>query len=320
MGPFLRAAAPEPASAISRRNPAEGPRRCCGNTRGTEAPRWRRAEANPPPPRAWPRGGRAPRPGANQKAPAGGGPAAHARHPPLVVWRRRMRLAAAGSARRHHDVVRRLHPGRHRRRQAAELGLRRVRLRYGTVRPGAVGEGGAGRWALPAPALTQRLRPRRRRGRGPPPLRQASGLPCRPSGRPGTAPGSGGARVERSCRPGEVPSPARGWAQPARGPVSRRRAFARPRAELAAGSAAPSPAVASPPPPPAEPGFLLCQSESPLPGPARWCGAVEASQPPGLALAGVCRGFTHCSGAAKLVVSCFPSLYPCISPHSGLLL
>lgn len=55
----------------------------------------------------------------------------------------------------HHDVVRGLHPGRHRRRQAAEFGLRRVCVRYGRPERG----GGAERRVSASPALTRRPRP-----------------------------------------------------------------------------------------------------------------------------------------------------------------
>ena len=55
----------------------------------------------------------------------------------------------------HHDVVRGLHPGRHRRRQAAELGLRRVCVRYGRPERG----GGAERRVSASSALTRRPRP-----------------------------------------------------------------------------------------------------------------------------------------------------------------
>lgn len=64
------------------------------------------------------------------------------------------RAPGGGSQRRgrwHHDVVRGLHPGRDRRRQAAELGLRRVRGRYGSAgaRMGVLG-------AEPCPLLSLR--------------------------------------------------------------------------------------------------------------------------------------------------------------------
>lgn len=74
--------------------------------------------------------------GANQKA--GLGPPAQARDGRLARRSRRMRSGAVAASEPggHHDVVRGLHPGRHRRRQAAELGLRRVCVRYGPVGAG----------------------------------------------------------------------------------------------------------------------------------------------------------------------------------------
>lgn len=139
----------------------------------------------------------------------------------------------------HHDVVRGLHPGRHRHRQAAELGLRRVCVRYGPAGAG----GGAERRVSASPALTRRPRPPRCRARPGPALRAASG--------------------GQSCGAGPVPS---GWgrcAEPSRaepdcgaGPV---RHVCGPASSVP--SAAPPPAVTAPPAPC---GHLCCVSAGPL--------------------------------------------------------
>lgn len=160
-----------------------GPR----HARGTDAPKWHPAAANLP---HLERGrGRASAARKRQSdESAGPQPSAQARSQPLVVWLR-MPLVATRGARgwRHYDVVRRVHPGRHRRRQTAELGFHSVRVRYG---PAAAGSG-AGRRLLHASALT-----RVRWGSGSTTAQAglwAAELFLRPAS---TAPGCGGSRVE----------------------------------------------------------------------------------------------------------------------------